>query len=157
MRLASVLLPALCVLAPFAVHADALTVEEPSIIVAPVGQQAAVLLRLENRGEADDRLIGADAGDLAAVARLLTHIEDADGAKRLVPADDGIALPAGTVHMLGRAGDHALGRDGDHALFLDLARVPTPGEEIPLTLIFESGAEITLQVPVQGHPTADRG
>ncbi len=154
MRLVSILAPALVAVMPLAAHAEGLAVAEPTLIVAPVGQQGAILLRLENEGPDDDRLIGAEAGDLATGITLHTHVMDADGTKRMVTAEDGIALPAGTVHVLGRADDHALGHDGDHAMFIQLARIPTPGEEIPLTLIFESGAEVTVQVPVEGHPTA---
>lgn len=99
MRLAPLL--GLSGLLPFAALAEAVTAEEPSLVVAPVGQSAAVLLRLEHRGAEDDRLIGAEAGDLARSVSLHTHVADAEGGKRMVPAADGIALPAGSVHVLG--------------------------------------------------------
>lgn len=138
---------------PISTQAATLRVSEPSIIIAPVGQVAAVLLELENSGAEDDRLIGADAGDISQGITLHTHLAQADGTKHMVEATDGIALPAGSVQVLGRAGDHALGRDGDHAMFINLARIPMPGEQITVTLRFENEPDMTIQVPVSGHPT----
>lgn len=139
---------------PAAALASTMRVSEPTIIVAPVGQSATVLMQLENTGAEDDRLISAEAGDLAHGVSLHTHVADPDGTTRVVPATEGIRVPAGTVQILGRAGNHALGHQGDHAMFLDLARSPSPGEEITLTLRFESGADLSVRVPVAGHPTS---
>lgn len=153
MRLAYVLCLSIIGLLPLPARAGDLIIQEPSLMVAPVGQSAAVLMRLENRGVTDDRLIGVIAGDLAQSVTLHTHVADPDGSKRMVAAADGIELPAGSVHVLSRGGDHARGRGGDHAIFLDLARIPVAGEEVSLILIFESGEMITLQMPVVVHPT----
>lgn len=148
----------LATMMPVAALATGLNVADPSIVVAPIGQSAAVFLQLENSGTQDERLIRADAGDIAHGVSLHTHVAQPDGSKRMMPATAGIDVPAGSVHVLGRGGNHALGRGGDHSMFLDLARMPEPGEEVPLTLFFESGAEISLQIPVARHPTAaDQG
>lgn len=147
-------LAAACILMPLVAAANHIRAEDATVMIAPTNDAAAVLMRLENTGTENDRLIRVEAGELARSVALHTHVKDPDGTARMVEADEGIDLPAGTSHVVGRAGNHTLGRDGDHAIFLDLAGLPEAGADIPLTLVFESGTEITLSVPVQRHPTA---
>lgn len=156
MRYAFTIATALCVALPLSAAAGHVTAHDAAIMVSPAGDAAMVLMRLENAGADDDLLIGVEAGDFATAASLQTHVVDADGAARVVPAEDGIALPAGTTHVIGRAGDHALGRDGDHAILLALAEAPEGGETVSLTLRFERGEDLTVSAPVQLHPTAAR-
>lgn len=154
MRLVPVLAAALAVALPLTAAADHIRADDVSIMIAPTNDFAAVLMRLENTGSEADRLLRVEAGDLATSVSLQTHVEEADGAVRVVAAEDGIDLPAGATRVVGRAGDHALGRDGDHAVLIALAAVPESGSAAPLVLVFESGVEMTLEAPIQRHPTA---
>ena len=145
MRLAALLGPALGVLMPLAAAADGIEVQAPFALISPAGQSGAAFMRIENTGSADDRLIAARA-DIAERVELHTHIIDDIGTMRMMEVDEGFSIPAG--------GHHLLERGGDHVMFLGLREAPEAGAEIPLTLVFESGLELTLQVPVEspgGH------
>ena len=100
---------------------------------------AAVFFMVHNNGTTNDRLIGART-DLAAKAELHGHAEDADGVMTMGRIEGGIALIPGQAH--------AFARGGDHVMLMGLTADLTDGDVIPLTLIFESGAEMTLDVPV---------
>ena len=121
---------------------------EAFAVISPAGQSGAAFMRLDNTGAQDDRLVGA-AADIAARVELHTHLEDADGVMRMVEVEEGFALPAG--------GSHVLERGGDHVMFLGLTRVPEAGEAVSLTLTFESGAELVLDVPVQAMGAGGHG
>ena len=122
--------------------------QEAFAVISPAGQSGAAFMRLDNTGAQDDRLVGA-AADIAARVELHTHLEDADGVMRMVEVEEGFALPAG--------GAHVLERGGDHVMFLGLTRVPEAGEAVSLTLTFESGAELVLDVPVQAMGAGGHG
>ncbi|MGY6410109.1 MAG: copper chaperone PCu(A)C [Alkalilacustris sp.] len=127
-------------LAVDAASADAITIHAPFALISPAGQSGAAFMRIENTGTQDDRLIAARA-DIAQRVELHTHIIDDIGTMRMMEVEEGFPIPAG--------GDYVLERGGDHVMFLGLLEAPEPGAEIPLTLVFESGTELTLQVPVQ--------
>ena len=141
MRFAALLAPALGVLLPLTAAADGLEVHAPFALISPAGQSGAAFMRIQNTGSEDDRLIAARA-DIAQRVELHTHIIDDIGTMRMVEVEEGFAIPAG--------GEHLMERGGDHVMFLGLHEAPEPGTDIPLTLVFESGAEITLEVPVEG-------
>jgi periplasmic copper chaperone A len=99
----------------------------------------AVFFIIHNNGTVDDRLIGART-DIAQKAELHTHVEDANGVMSMAEIEGGIALPAGEMHVLERG--------SDHVMLMGLTADLKDGDTFPLTLIFESGQEVTLEVPV---------
>lgn len=133
------LLATACLVLPGTALAGDIVVEAPFALISPAGQSGAAFMRLENPGTTDDRLVGA-ASDIAARVELHTHSEDSAGVMRMLEVEDGFPIPAGGAHMLERG--------GDHVMFLGLTRVPEEGESVALTLTFESGAEIALEIPV---------
>ena len=106
---------------------------------SPSAKSGAAFMMLMNHGTEDDRLIAATS-DVAKKVELHTHIEDANGVMQMRHDPDGFEIPAG--------GSHALARGGDHVMFMGLNGAFEQGATVPLTLVFESGEEITLEVPV---------
>ena len=153
MRLAPTLAAAFGLLLPLAATASTFEVNEASLMIAPTHNAAALLMQIQNTGAEDDRLVRVDADGIASRISLHTHVADADGTVRMISAEDGIALSAGSTHVWGRMGDHSLGHDGDHSLMMELATVPEAGTAVPVTLVFASGTEVTVEVPVALHPT----
>lgn len=99
----------------------------------------AVFLVIENGAAVDDRLISATT-DAAAMAELHTHKEDANGVMQMLPIDGGIAVPGnGTVE---------LARGGDHIMLMDLAQPLAQGDSFTVTLGFQSGASVPVEVAV---------
>jgi periplasmic copper chaperone A len=118
-------------------HPEAMHVHEAYARISPMS--GAVFFMIHNNGATDDRLIGART-DVAERAGLHTHTEDANGVMAMVPIEGGVALPSGEMH--------AFVRGGDHVMLMGLTADLKDGDMIPLTLIFESGAEMALEVPV---------
>lgn len=104
-----------------------------------VGKTGAVFLMLHNMTETDDRLLEARA-DVAERVELHTHIEGEDGVMQMRQIEGGIALPAGEMHELARG--------GDHVMLLGLTRDLAAGETFPLTLVFETAGEVTVEAVV---------
>ena len=102
-------------------------------------QSGAAFMTIENRGDTDDRLIGADA-DIAARVELHTHEEDDDGVMRMFQVEDGFAIPAG--------GRHSLERGGAHVMLMGIEAPFEDGGTIALSLEFEHAGTIAVEVPV---------
>lgn len=102
---------------------------------APTG---AMYMTIRNAGRTADRLIDVRS-PAAQMVELHTHIEDA-GVMRMRPVEDGLIIPAG--------GEHQLARGGDHVMLMGLTQSFWDGTTVPLTLVFETAGEITLDVPV---------
>ncbi len=99
---------------------------------------SAVYTLLLNRGDQPDRLIAA-ATDAAGTVEI--HETKLEGdVMRMRPVEGGIEIPAG--------GSVELKPGGLHIMLLDLQRDLTPGQAIAVKLIFESGAELTIGVPI---------
>ncbi len=94
---------------------------------------------IHNDGKTDDRLVSASS-DAAARVELHTHLEQDDGVMRMMEAENGFAVPAG--------GSHSLARGGDHVMFMGLTDSWKQGDLIPLTLVFERGGELALEIAV---------
>ena len=105
-------------------------------------QAGAAFMILHNRGDSDCRVVEARS-DVAQRVELHTHIEDDQGVMRMVEVEGGFPLPAG--------GEHGLVRGGDHVMFLGLNRPLQQGDTVALTLVFEDGAEVALEVPVDNE------
>ena len=118
-----------------------ITVEDP--YARSSNQRAgAAFMMIINTGDTADRLIAAES-DASMRAELHTHLEDANGVMRMIEVEDGFEIPAGgSVHLR---------RGGDHVMFMGLNVPFEQGGTVPLRLIFESGAEISLEVPVDNE------
>ena len=115
---------------------------------SPMAKSGAAFMVIRNTGDAGDRLIGVDS-PAAQKVELHTHREE-DGVMRMIHVEEGFALPAG--------GEIRMQRGGHHVMMMGLTAPFEQGETIPLTLIFETSGEISLDVPVdlerkpgQGH------
>lgn len=104
---------------------------------APAG---AAFMTIANSGEADDRLVSARS-DAAARVELHTHIDAGDGVMRMRRVEDGIPVPAG--------GAAVLERGGDHIMFMGIGAPWEAGGTVRVTLHFESGGEIALDLPIR--------
>lgn len=103
------------------------------------GGSGAVFFLLHNNGTTDEHLIGAHA-EVSAKAELHTHIMTAEGVMQMREIEGGIQMPAGEMHEFVRG--------ADHVMLLGLTRALQDGEHFPLTLVFDSGAELTFDVVV---------
>lgn len=99
----------------------------------------AAFMMIQNTGEADDRLIGAES-DAAARVELHTHQVDDSGVAKMVHVAEGFVIPAGETYMLKRG--------GDHVMFMGLTAPFEQGATVPVTLIFEKAGEVEIEVPV---------
>lgn len=100
-------------------------------------------ISLENRGPAD-RLVAARA-DIAARTELHEHIHD-NGVMKMREVEGGLPLPEGGVVEM-KPG-------GLHVMLMGLKAPLTEGETLPVTLVFESGLELAVEVPVVARGAA---
>ena len=105
---------------------------------SPTAQTGAAFMLIENIGDADDRLIGANS-PVAQMAQIHTHREEG-GVMKMVHVEDGLPVPAGETLFLERG--------GNHIMFMGLTESFEQGKTVPLTLVFEKSGEITLDIPV---------
>ena len=110
--------------------------------MAMSGTVSAAYMVIRNSGESDDALVAA-ATDAANVVEIHESVVDENDVMRMNPVT-GITVPAG--------GEATLRQGGFHVMLIDLTRDLNPGDTIALTLTFESGLEITLDVPVVELP-----
>lgn len=105
---------------------------------AKTAKAGGAYISVMSHGEAD-RLIDARA-DLAKRVEIHTHME-VDGVMRMRRVAGGIELPAG--------GAIEMGPGGYHIMLMGLSGPLVEGEDFPVTLVFESGTELTVDVAVQ--------
>ena len=107
---------------------------------AEAGRVTAVYLRLDNRGGAPDRLLGAST-EAARAVELHESVADAQGVVRMRPAAEGLPIPAGATATLEPG--------GYHLMVVGLARDLRPGDRLPLTLRLERSGERAVQAEVR--------
>ena len=105
---------------------------------SPMAKTGAAFMMIENIGGADDRLIGASS-PAAQTVQMHTHREEG-GVMKMLHLEEGLPVPAGETVMLQRG--------GHHLMFMGLTESFEQGKMIPLTLIFETSGEITVDVPI---------
>lgn len=105
---------------------------------SPTAKTGAAFMLIENIGDAGDRLIAAKS-PVAQMAQLHTHREEG-GVMKMVHVEEGFDVPAGETLVLQRG--------GHHVMFMGLTEPFEQGKTIPLTLVFETSGEITVDVPV---------
>ena len=106
----------------------------PKAAVAGAG-----FLTVRNSGKQDDKLVGATS-DVSKLVELHTHVKD--GEVMRMRKVDAIAVPAG--------GAADLKPGGDHIMFIDLKAPLKDGDKVPVTLKFEKGGEVKVEMPVVG-------
>lgn len=127
-------------------HPEAMHVHDAYARLSPMS--GAVFFMIHNTGATDDRLVAVGT-DVSQKAGLHSHVEDANGVMTMSEIEGGVAVPAGAMH--------AFERGADHVMLMGLTADLEDGDVIPLTLIFESGAKIVLQVPVDNDRKAGDG
>lgn len=119
----------------------ALTIEHPwARATTPNAPTGAVYMVIENTGDADDRLMGAE-GDVAGRIEIHAANLDDEGVMRMRELEDGLALPAGE--------SVALESGGLHIMLINLESRLVEGERFPLTLTFDGAEEITVDIQVE--------
>ncbi len=127
----------LALLAPVA-HAE-ITVEDPWIAEAPPTAMAlASFMTLENGDDADRKLVRAEAPGFDRVE--LHRSVEVDGVHQM-KRQDAIRIPAN--------GSATLEPGGYHVMLIGVQEPMSAGDEVPLTLVFDEGEEITVTVPVK--------
>lgn len=111
-----------------------------------IGKSGAVFFMLHNNTATDDRLTAARAG-VAEKVELHTHVETADGVMQMQAIEGGVALPAGEMHPFARG--------GDHVMLMGLTQELADGDSFPLTLVFETAGEVTVDAVVDNARKPD--
>lgn len=104
----------------------------------------AAFMIIRNTGDTDDRLV-AVRSDAAQRVELHTHREDENEVMRMIHVEEGFDLPAG--------GEIAMVRGAEHVMFMGLTEPFEHDQLIPVTFIFETAGEITVDIPVDQDRT----
>jgi len=104
----------------------------------PTVTNGAAFMTITNRGTSSDRLVSAEA-EVSERVELHTHLMD-DGVMRMRQVDS-IELKPGEVTQL-KPG-------GLHVMFIGLKAPFKAGEQVPVTLRFEQGGSLEIDVPVK--------
>ena len=122
-----------------AAESEAVRIENPWAAETPPGAKTgAVYLDIVNAGGAD-RLIGAEAGDVAG--RIELHTTSLEGNTMRMRKVEGIDLPSGATASL-KPG-------GLHIMLIDIKKQLQAGQDFPLALRFEKAGMMRVSVPVQ--------
>ncbi len=134
------------VLLPFMAQAGDLTVSDAyAFSPNPSAPTGAVFMRIENAGENAVRLIDVK-GDAAKKIEIHTS-QMQDDVMKMMHLDDGLEVPA--------QGCVALERGGYHVMLMGLIAPLEQGDNLALTLQFDNGEELAVEVPVDlEHDTA---
>jgi Uncharacterized protein conserved in bacteria len=97
-------------------------------------------LTIENKGPAPDRLIGGSA-DVAGRVEL-HEMATSNGVMTMRPLDKGLAIEPGKTVKLAPG--------GSHLMLFDLKSPLKQGEQVPVTLEFETAGKVKLSLDVQG-------
>lgn len=104
-------------------------------------------ISLMNHGAAADRLVAARS-DVARRVEVHEHRNDA-GVMRMREVEAGIPLPAG--------GMIEMKPGGYHVMLMGLNAPLTAGDAFPVTLVFESGAEMVVDVDIRRRGASGHG
>lgn len=126
---------------PVAAHdytAGDVSIDHPWTRAAGANGNGAAFMRLRNTGGQADRLLSATS-PIARVVELHTMMRDGD-VMRMRPVQDIPVLPGGTV---------ALQPGGFHIMMIGLTSPMAQGSRVPLTLRFERGGEVQVELAVE--------
>ena len=102
-------------------------------------KSAAIFMTLMNTATEDDRLLSVTT-DAADRAELHTHTVDTNGVMRMGEVTEGFPVAGLQTHMLDRG--------GDHIMLLGLKQPLKQGDTVSLSLNFERGEDVLVEVPV---------
>lgn len=150
MNIKRILIPflaAACVAGQALAHdhqAEELLIDQPwSRAMPPTATTGAAYLRIDNNGEAGDRLLAVET-PVAEYAELHEHVH-VDGLMKMQQATD-LAIEAGDSLTLEPG--------GYHIMLFNLQKPLVAGEKYPLTLRFEQAGEIEVEVAVHKEAPA---
>jgi periplasmic copper chaperone A len=103
-------------------------------------------MTLENHGPVDDRLLSAESPAAGAVTMHKSEVKD--GIARMLPHEEGIAIPA--------HGSASLEPGGYHLMLSNLKAPLALGQAVPLTLTFAKAGRVTVELRVE-RPSAAQG
>ncbi len=106
------------------------------------GPVSAAYMVIENTGDAD-KLVSAST-DVSEITEIHETKDMGNGMMGMQPVQGGLDIPAN--------GSVTLKPGGYHIMLMKLKQDLTPGQMIKLTLTFQSGKVITLDVPVKEPP-----
>lgn len=136
--------------APFAVAGvwgrPTIAADEDASAFVPGGVSAAYM-RLFNLGESDDLLMGVETS-VAGISEI-HEVRMNNDIMQMQPLADGLALPAGESIVLAPG--------GYHIMLMDLTEPLRDGSAFAVTLTLESGARITVGVPIYDRIMAMAG
>ena len=119
---------------------DGIHAEDAYARIASEGAKSvAIFLTLTNHSTFDDRLLSVTS-DAADRAELHTHTLDANGVMHMGEVTKGFPIAGQQTHMLDRG--------GDHIMLLGLKQGVKQGDKVTLTLIFQRGEKLVVEVPV---------
>ena len=104
----------------------------------PGAKVAGGFAMITNSGRTNDRLVGVSS-PVAAKAELHS-MNMVDDVMVMRPMDGGLVIPAG--------GSAELKPGGNHLMLMGLSEALKEGEKVPVTLNFESGGEIRIEMMV---------
>jgi len=110
----------------------------------PGGPSGAAFMVIHNHGTTDDQLIDARS-NAAARVELHTHVDAGEGVMQMRHVPEGFPLPAD--------GEIVMERGGNHVMFMGVKDTWAQGDLIPLTLVFQSGLTLDLEVEVDLNRT----
>jgi len=142
----AIVLAAAALAAPLA-HAEdyklgALTVRQPWSRPAQASMNGVGFLTLANAGKTPITLKGAQT---PAAGKIEIHQSAmADGVMTMRRQDAGVVIPPG--------GEVAFAPGGYHFMLLGLKQAQGPGQKVPVTLIFDKGRKLKIELTVQLTP-----
>lgn len=126
-------------IAPQAGADSTLAVREAYVRAAPPGQpHGAAFMTLINTGSTARALVGASS-PVSTVVELHTHRHE-DGMMRMRRLER-IDIPA--------QGQTVLAPGGLHLMLIGLRQALQPGDQVALTLVFDDGQQLALELPVR--------
>ena len=105
-----------------------------------MNRPGAAYMTIRNTGDEPVTLIGLTT-PLAMMPEIHESKTNADGVSSMAPADEITIAPGESV---------SLEPGGLHAMLMQLQTPMTEGESYPLTLLFDDGGEVTVEVPILG-------
>lgn len=118
---------------------DEVTISDAYVRAVPPGQpNSASFMQVKNTSKVPHALVGGSS-PAAKVVELHTHTMEG-GMMRMRQVEK-IDIPAG--------GSVSLQPGGFHVMLIGLKQQLVPGQEIPLTLKYEDGSEVTVNAPVK--------
>jgi len=105
-----------------------------------MAESGAFYMTIYNDGTQDDRLISA-ASPVCGTVELHESFMTSDGAMGMRPVEGGIPVPAG--------GKVELKVGGLHVMCINIQRGFEAGKKVPLTLHFEKGGDLSVEVEIR--------